>query len=53
MNLVTKIYDSMIVHMTEKWYHSVLSQLDDNSVVLDVGIGTAGAFIYSHTLMLM
>lgn len=45
MNLVTKIYDSMIVHMTEKWYHSVLSQLDDNSVVLDVGIGTAGALL--------
>jgi len=42
MNLVSQIYDSMIVHMTEKWYQSVLSQLDDNSIVLDVGIGTAG-----------
>ena len=44
MNLVSKIYDSVIVHMTEKWYHCVLSQLDDNCVVLDVGIGTAGEF---------
>ena len=44
MNLVSKIYDSMIVHMTEKWYLSVLSQVDDNSVILDVGIGTAGAY---------
>ena len=44
MNLVSKIYDSVIVHMTEKWYKAVLSQLDDNCVVLDVGIGTAGKF---------
>lgn len=44
MNLVSKIYDSVIVHMTEKWYQCVLSQLDDNCVVLDVGIGTAGEF---------
>lgn len=42
MNLVSKIYDSVIVNMTEKWYHCVLNKLDDNCVVLDVGIGTAG-----------
>jgi hypothetical protein len=42
INLVSKIYDAVIVNMTEKWYQSVLSQLDDNSVVLDVGVGTAG-----------
>ncbi len=42
MNFVSKIYDSVIVNMTEKWYHCVLSKLDDNCVVLDVGIGTAG-----------
>eukprot|EP00551_Chaetoceros_affinis_P012250 CAMPEP_0203667976 /NCGR_PEP_ID=MMETSP0090-20130426/4696_1 /ASSEMBLY_ACC=CAM_ASM_001088 /TAXON_ID=426623 /ORGANISM="Chaetoceros affinis, Strain CCMP159" /LENGTH=388 /DNA_ID=CAMNT_0050532283 /DNA_START=539 /DNA_END=1705 /DNA_ORIENTATION=+ len=44
-NLVSKIYDFMILHMTEKWYESVLNQLDDNCVVLDVGIGTAGALL--------
>ena len=41
-NLASKIYDGVIVHMTEQWYQVVLSQLDDASVVLDIGIGTAG-----------
>ena len=38
-----KIYDVVILNMTEVWYRSVLSRLDDGSAVLDVGIGTGGA----------
>lgn len=38
-----KIYDVVILNMTEVWYRTVLSRLDDGSAVLDVGIGTGGA----------
>lgn len=38
-----KIYDVVILNMTEVWYRRVLSRLDDGSAVLDVGIGTGGA----------
>ena len=31
--------------MTEKWYRTVLEQLDDGSIILDVGIGTGGALL--------
>ncbi len=36
------IYDAVILRMTEKWYRNVLDRLDENSVLLDVGIGTGG-----------
>ena len=38
-----KIYDVVILNMTEVWYRAVLSRLDDGTALLDVGIGTGGA----------
>ena len=37
------VYDTVILHMTERWYRTVLERLDDGSILLDVGIGTGGA----------
>lgn len=36
------IYDALILHMTELWYHSVLDRIEKGSDIIDVGIGTAG-----------
>ena len=36
-----KVYDIAIVHVTSTWYKAILDRLDEGSVVLDVGIGTA------------
>jgi len=38
-----KIYDVVILNMTEVWYRTVLSRLDDGTALLDVGVGTGGA----------
>ena len=45
------IYDAIILHMTETWYRSVLSKLDNNSIILDVGVGTGGALLKSIDLI--
>jgi hypothetical protein len=37
------VYDALILKLTTKWYEVVLCRLDEGSIVLDVGIGTAGA----------
>ena len=37
------VYDVLIVKMTTKWYASVLKDLEKNSSLLDIGIGTATA----------
>ena len=50
-SIVSGIYDSLIVDMTEKWYRAVLSKLEDGSTVLDVGIGTAGALLRCSDLV--
>eukprot|EP01083_Nonionella_stella_P002790 8003_1 len=39
------IYDKMIVSMTEVWYKNVLERQANNAIILDVGIGTAGALL--------
>mmetsp|Transcript_31402 Transcript_31402/g.66895 ORF Transcript_31402/g.66895 Transcript_31402/m.66895 type:complete len:301 (+) Transcript_31402:58-960(+) len=39
------VYNAMILSMTEKWYRAVLGELEDRSVLLDVGIGTGGALL--------
>lgn len=41
----SRIYDVLILSMTERWYRAVLTRLAPGSVVLDVGIGTAGALL--------
>ena len=40
--VLSAIYDRTIVKMTEKWYRHVLERQEDGSVILDVGVGTAG-----------
>ncbi len=42
--VLASIYNQMIVHMTREWYRAVLNQVEDDSIILDVGIGTAGTF---------
>ena len=41
------VYDALILKMTTRWYEAVLTKLPENSIVLDVGIGTAGALLLS------
>lgn len=44
-SIVGGIYDKLCVHMTETWYRNVLYRQNDNSVILDCGIGTSAALI--------
>ncbi len=37
------IYDSLIIRLTARWYAEVLERLTAGAVLLDVGVGTAGA----------
>lgn len=39
------IYDALIPKLTAEWYAAVLDRLPENAVLLDVGIGTAGALL--------
>jgi SAM-dependent methyltransferase len=48
----SQIYDMVILKMTSIWYRAVLSQLPDNSVLLDVGIGTASALLSCKDLII-
>jgi ubiquinone/menaquinone biosynthesis C-methylase UbiE len=45
-SIVGGIYDKLCVHMTETWYRNVLCRQDNNSVILDCGIGTSGESIH-------
>jgi hypothetical protein len=38
----SKVYNALILNMTTRWYQVVLERLEPNSIVLDIGIGTAG-----------
>lgn len=44
------IYDLVIVKMTAQWYQRVLSRLPQNSLLLDVGIGTGTALLRNEVL---
>ena len=39
------IYDLLILRLTSHWYSEVFKRIPDGAVLLDVGIGTAGALI--------
>lgn len=43
--IVSGIYDKIIINMTEVWYKTVLERQNQNAIILDVGIGTAGALL--------
>ena len=52
-----EIYDVVIVHMTQRWYASVLADLDTRTsgapvTVLDVGVGTATALVRNREAIL-
>uniref|UniRef100_A0A7S1CNE2 Methyltransferase domain-containing protein n=1 Tax=Bicosoecida sp. CB-2014 TaxID=1486930 RepID=A0A7S1CNE2_9STRA len=40
-----KIYDTLIVDLTEGWYAAVLARLPERARLLDVGIGTGSALL--------
>lgn len=44
----SKIYDIMIVSLTSQWYREVLALLDNNTTILDVGIGMKILLHSSH-----
>lgn len=49
--LPSLIYDNMILHMTEVWYQSVLTRVECDSSMIDVGIGTAGALLRCREIL--
>ncbi|WP_136067604.1 class I SAM-dependent methyltransferase [Modicisalibacter radicis] len=44
------IYDTLMLRLTSRWYAEVLERVPDGAVVLDVGIGTAGALLANAEL---
>ena len=40
-----RIYDAVIIHMTERWYACFIAEMPHGASVLDVGIGTATALV--------
>jgi SAM-dependent methyltransferase len=45
------IYDTLILRLTSRWYAEVLTRVPEGSVLLDVGIGTAGALLANADLV--
>ena len=50
-SLSARIYNAVIVNMTKAWYQAVFSQLAPGTVLLDVGIGTAGALLENEHII--
>ncbi|GET90142.1 hypothetical protein, conserved [Leishmania tarentolae] len=45
------VYDACIVPMTSRWYREVLLECPMNSVMLDIGIGTAASLIANRDII--
>jgi SAM-dependent methyltransferase len=45
------IYDTLILRLTSRWYAEVLRRVPEGAVLLDVGIGTAGALLANADLV--
>lgn len=45
------IYDTLILRLTSRWYAEVLRRVPEGAVMLDVGIGTAGALLANDVLV--
>jgi len=45
------IYDTLILKLTSRWYAEVLGRVPEGALVLDVGIGTAGALLANADLV--
>jgi ubiquinone/menaquinone biosynthesis C-methylase UbiE len=45
------IYDTLILRLTSQWYAEVLSRVPEGTMLLDVGIGTAGALLANADLV--
>ncbi|WP_104204396.1 class I SAM-dependent methyltransferase [Billgrantia saliphila] len=39
------LYDTLILRLTSRWYAEVLSRVPEGAMLLDVGVGTAGALL--------
>lgn len=39
------VYDALLPRLTARWYAEVLERLPEGAVLLDVGVGTAGALV--------
>jgi hypothetical protein len=39
------IYDIFILRLTSRWYAEVLRRMPEGAMLLDAGIGTAGALL--------
>ncbi|KAG4072749.1 hypothetical protein HA402_001861 [Bradysia odoriphaga] len=48
----SKIYNIAIVHLTSKWYKEVLALVDNNTKILDIGIGTGQALIKNKSVLI-
>ncbi len=46
------IYDTLILRLTTRWYAEVLRRVTEGAVLLDVGIGTAGALLANGGLVM-
>lgn len=45
------VYDALILRLTSRWYAEVLSRVPKGTMLLDVGIGTAGALLANADLV--
>lgn len=45
------IYDALILKLTSRWYAEVLRRVPEDTALLDVGIGTAGALLANAELV--
>ncbi|MEX1198052.1 MAG: class I SAM-dependent methyltransferase [Pseudohongiellaceae bacterium] len=45
------IYDALILRLTARWYAEILQRVPEGAVLLDVGIGTAGALLSNAELV--
>ncbi|CAJ05661.1 conserved hypothetical protein [Leishmania major strain Friedlin] len=50
-SLRSLVYDTCIVPMTSRWYREVLLECPTNSVMLDIGIGTAASLIANRDII--
>jgi ubiquinone/menaquinone biosynthesis C-methylase UbiE len=50
-SLMSLVYDFLVVHMSAEWYREVLSRHPNNSIILDIGIGTGTALHRNAALL--
>lgn len=46
-----RLYDSLLLGLTSRWYTEVLERLPPGAALLDVGVGTAGALLANAAIV--